>query len=36
VKEPRDEEGEANAAVATFILKHMEKPVSNKLMDYML
>jgi hypothetical protein len=35
VKDPRDEEGEANAAVATFILKGMQKPMFDKLMDYM-
>jgi hypothetical protein len=35
VKPPRDEEGEASAAVATFILKRMQKPMFDKLMDYM-
>jgi hypothetical protein len=35
VKDPRGGEGEANAAVATFILKGMQKPVFDKLMNYM-
>jgi hypothetical protein len=35
VKDPRGEEGEAAAALATFTLKGMQKPVFNKLMDYM-